>query len=223
MKTTRRVRAASLLAVAALGLSACGTVEDLTGGEDETSSEQEQQQEGDGNEGDGEETDDGETDGQEIDGGTTSLTAPGTQLKVGDKATVPQGDEGGTVQVTVSKITEGSFADLAHLEDADEYAGYTPYYVEYTITGTDSSSVLEYSLLDDVHPITSDGNRAGSLVVLGTFDKCDPNSFPKGFGPGDTVTDCDIAMLSEGQELGGAMFQQFEGDYTDANRIVWEE
>ena len=269
MKTTRRIQAVSLLAVAALGLSACGTVEDLTGGGDETTQDQndeqgqneeqdqdnqdqtDEQDEGHDEEQEGTETDgdggtdgdegtDGETDGvaeeepteTETDGGTTggegstSLTSPGTTLKVGDQATIPQGDEGGTVQVTVSKITEGSFADLANLKDADDYKDYTPVYVEYTITGTENSSVLEYSVLDDVDPITSDGNKAGSLVVFSSggasFDKCDTESIPKDFGPGDTVKDCDIAMLAEGQELGGAMFQQFEGQYADANKIVWE-
>lgn len=274
MKTTRRIRVASLLAVAALGLSACGTVEDLTGGGDDTQEGQESSdgrdsgtddgdsgtddgadeesteeesaeeeptdEETDGGEqateeeptdeetGSGEPITEGETDGTTDGpaGGSTSLTAPGTTLKVGDTATIPQGDEGGTVQVTVSKITEGSYADLANLKDADDYKDYTPVYVEYTITGTENSSVLEYSILDDVDPITQDGNKAGSLVIFSgggqSFDKCDTNSFPKDFGPGQTVKDCDIAMLADGQELGGAMFQQFEGEYAEANKITWE-
>ena len=181
MKANRRVRAASLLAVAALGLSACGTVEDLTGGSDEeTSSQEEQDQnddtnddsdtndsdesdsnddtnddESDDNSSDDEsddtdtdetddtndDSDDTESDDSDDDSGSQSLTAPGTELKVGDTATIPQGDEGGTVTVTVSKITEGSFADLSHLEDADEYKDYTPVYVEYTIKGTDLSLI----------------------------------------------------------------------------------
>lgn len=265
MKANRRVRAASLLAVAALGLSACGTVEDLTGGSDEeTSSQEEQDQnddtnddsdtndsdesdsnddtnddESDDNSSDDEsddtdtdetddtndDSDDTESDDSDDDSGSQSLTAPGTELKVGDTATIPQGDEGGTVTVTVSKITEGSFADLSHLEDADEYKDYTPVYVEYTIKGTDKSNPLEYAMLDGVRPVLTDGRRAGSLVIVGTqrFEKCAPDSFPKGFGEGDTVVDCDIAMLADGQELGGAEFAPYDGEYADAGKIVWKQ
>ncbi len=248
MKTTRRMRAASLLAVAALGLSACGAVDDLTGGSDkETTSENDgDNADSDDENTDGDDTDDGDddsTDGgdsdvenSDVDGsdeddsddgdqGSQSLTAPGTELKVGDTATIPQGDEGGTVSVTVSKITEGTFSDLAHLKDADEYKDYTPVYVEYTITGTANSSSLEYSMLDGFRPVLTDGRRAGSLVIVGTqsFDKCDANSFPKGFGEGDTVTDCDIAMLASGQELGGAEFAPYDGEYSDDGKVVWKQ
>lgn len=273
MKTTRRMRAASLLAVAALGLSACGAVDDLTGGSDKETTNQDdgdQNQNGDDNSdedsdddsdngddngddnsdddpdnGDGDDstdddnggddsTDDSNTDDDSTDvseesdsgdQGSESLTAPGTELKVGDTATIPQGKEGGTVTVTVSKITKGTFSDLAHLKDADEYKDYTPVYVEYTIKGTANSNSLEYKMLDGFRPVLTDGRRAGSLVIIGSqkFDKCDPNSFPKGFGEGDTVTDCDIAMLADGQELGGAEFAPYEGDYADDGKVVWKQ
>lgn len=251
MKTTRRMRAASLLAVAALGLSACGTVDDLTGGSDkETTSDSNQDQDDNGGDDSNDDSDDSEdddtdenadeddtadtddadsdddsTDDDSDDQGSDSLTAPGTELKVGDTATIPQGDEGGSVKVTVSKITKGSFSDLAHLEDADEYKDYTPVYVEYTITGTANSGSLEYKMLDGFRPVLSDGRRAGSLVIVGTqsFDKCDANSIPKGFGEGDTVTDCDIAMLASGQELGGAEFAPYDGEYSDAGKVVWKQ
>lgn len=239
MKTTRRMRAASLLAVAALGLSACGAVDDLTGGSDnETTSENSDN--GDNNDdsndnsdddsnddSDDENTDDDSTDDDDTDGdqGSQSLTAPGTELKVGDTATIPQGKEGDTVKVTVSKITEGSSSDLSHLEDAHKYTDYTPVYIQYEITGTDNSSNMEYRTPDGFRPVLSDGRRAGSLTIIGTqkFDKCDSNSFPKGFGEGDKLMDCDIAMLASGQELGGAEFAPYDGEYSDSGKIVWKQ
>lgn len=252
--THRRVRGAALLAVAALGLSACGAVEDLTGGSDNTSrTDGSQQPDGDGGSTDGGSadggstdggtTDDGSTDGGSTDGGSTdegttdegatddgssdggstSLTPPGTQLKVGETATIPQGKDDVPVTMTVSSITKGSYADLSQLKNADKYAGYTPYYVNYTMTGTDASKKLGYHMLEYVRPVLPDGRTAGSLVVIGKFDKCDGDSMPKDFGPGQTSTDCDIAMLPDGQELGGVEFEPYDGPYEDSGKVMWTQ
>ena len=241
--TTRRVRAASLLAVAALGLSACGGSDDeATTEETSSSSEASETQESaaDGEDAAAEdaadadaETADAETedaeesgdDAQATDAASQELTEPGTELTVGDKATVPQGDDGAAITLTVTKITKGSAADLKKLEDADKYTDYTPVYVQYTMTGTDSSGELGGDILDDVDPITTDGAKAGTLVIIGTspFEKCDSNSIPDDFGPGDTETTCQVAMLSAGQEIGGAQFAPYEGKYADDGKVVWQQ
>ncbi|MGO1166583.1 MAG: hypothetical protein ACTMHL_08190 [Janibacter sp.] len=249
--TTRRVRAASLLAVAALGLSACGGSDDeATTEETSSSSEASETQESaaDGEDAAAEdaadadaETADAETedaeesgddakdsegdDAQAADAASQELTEPGTELTVGDKATVPQGDDGAAITLTVTKITKGSAADLKKLEDADKYTDYTPVYVQYTMTGTDSSGELGGDILDDVDPITTDGAKAGTLVIIGTspFEKCDSNSIPDDFGPGDTETTCQVAMLSAGQEIGGAQYAPYEGKYSDDGKVVWQQ
>lgn len=234
--TTRYLRTASLLAVAALSLSACGGSDDDSSeassseaSQSEESSESEATEEESTEEETEEETTESEDAAAEDDaaaeGGSEELTEPGTELEVGKTATVPQGDDGGTITVTVSKITKGTAADLEQLEDADKYTDYTPVYVEYTMTGTDGSGELGGDILDDVDPITSDGNKAGTLVIVGTspFEKCDSNSIPDDFGPGDTETTCQVAMLSSGQEIGGAQYAPYEGDYADDGKVVWKQ
>ena len=228
------MRGAALLAVAALGLSACGAVEDLADGPDSSSQTDGNQQPDstDGSSTDGSSTDgstdssttDGSSsDSSSTDGGSTSLTPPGTQLKIGETATIPQGKNDVPVTMTVSSITKGSYADLSHLKDADKYKGYTPYYVHYTMTGTEASKELGYHLINYVRPVLPDGRNAGSLVIIGKFDKCDGNSMPKDFGPGQTSTDCDIAMVPDGQELGGAEFSPYDGPYEESGKVTWTE
>ncbi|WP_157074901.1 hypothetical protein [Janibacter limosus] len=233
--TSRRTSAAGLLAVAALGLSACGgsdtettssttssttstdsTSESTTDATSETEATEEPTEESTSSE--------SESDGEGSEGAAPAgLTDPGTELAIGKPATIPQGDDGATVTVTVTEITKGSSADLAKLKDADKYKDYTPVYVQYKMTGTDSSTELGGDILDDVDPILADGRKASTLILIGTspFKKCDRNSIPKDFGPGDTETTCQVAMVASGQEVTGAQYAPYEGDYSDDGAVVW--
>ncbi|WP_435200418.1 hypothetical protein [Janibacter sp. GS2] len=233
MKTTGTMRATSLLAVAALGLSACGGSDEDTTRETSSTSQASPSESATSDEAtESEDAVDEEVAVEESEssdgagaGGSAELTEPGTQLEVGARATIPQGDDDAAVTVTVSKVTRGTSDDLSQLEDADKYADYTPVYVQYTMTGTDSSSELGGDLLDDVDPITADGRKASTLVLIGTspFEKCDRNSIPDDFGPGDTETTCQVAMVSGDQKITGAQFAPYEGDYADDGKVVWTQ
>lgn len=122
-------------------------------------------------------------------------------------------------------MTEGSSADLSVLKDADKYADFTPVYVHYTMSGTDSSSELGGDILDDIDPILADGQKANTLILIGTspFEQCDSNSVPDDFGPGDTHTTCQVAMISPGQEVGGGQYAPYDGDYSDDGRVTWKQ
>lgn len=227
--TSRRMSIAGLLAGAALGLSACGG-----SGADTTTTGTSSTAEGSASESASsttsssetpteeptESTSDGDAEGADAPAG---LTDPGTELAIGETATLPQGEGGATVTVAVTKVTKGSSADLAKLKDASKYAEYTPVYVQYEMTGTDSSNELGGDLLDDVDPILADGSKASTLAIIGTspFKKCDRNSIPEDFGPGDTETTCQVAMVRSGQEVTGAQFAPYEGDYADDGAVVW--
>lgn len=229
--TSRRMRAAGLLAAAALGVTACGSDEatDATPSSSATSESASPSEETSAEETPAQETTSEDTTSPESeeegsdDAPAAELTKPGTELKLGETAVIPQGDDGATLELTVTEVTKGSSADLSQLKDADKYKGYTPVYVQYTMTGTDSSADLGGDVLDDVDPITSDGRKASTLVIIGTspFAKCDRNSVPDDFGPGDTETTCDVAMVQGGQEVGGAQYSPYDGDYADDGAIVW--
>ena len=239
--TSRRTSAAGLLAVAALAITACGgSDEDATtsattssatsestpsetSSDDATETEETEPTESESEDTESESEDDDAEGGD--DAAPADLSEPGTELSVGDPATIPQGDDGATIGVKVTEITEGSSADLSKLKDADKYKDYTPVYVQYELSGTDSSSELGGDILDDVDPILADGRKASTLVIIGTspFKKCDSNSIPKDFSPGETETTCQVAMVSSGQEVSGAQYSPYEGDYADDGAVVWKK
>lgn len=240
--TSRRMSAAGLLAVAALALTACGgsdedttttsttsstseSTQSETSSDDATETEETEPAE---TESEDEESDDTESEDDaegDDDAAPAGLSEPGTELSVGDTATIPQGDDGATIGLKVTEITKGSSADLSKLKDADKYKEYTPVYVQYEMSGTDSSSELGGDILDDVDPILADGRKASTLILIGTspFEKCDSNSIPDDFGPGDTETTCQVAMVSSGQEVSGAQYSPYEGDYADDGAVVWKK
>lgn len=234
--TSRRMSAATLLAIAALGLSACGGSEDDTttssstseSSASETSTESTDTESADTESPEESESTEEDTEAEE-DGDDAAapaeVTDPGTELALGETATIPQGDDGAAITVTVTEVTKGTSKDLAKLKDADKYKGYTPVYVQYEMTGTDSSTELGGDLLDDVDPILADGRKASTLVIIGTspFEKCDRNSIPKEFGPGDTETTCQVAMIADGQEVAGAQYAPYEGDYSDDGAVIWKK
>lgn len=232
--TSRRMSAAGLLAVAALGLSACGGSDTETTTSSSTSSASTTESETDAtseteepteSESESATDDEDSEDEDSEDAAPAGLTDPGTELAIGKSATIPQGDDGATVTVTVTEITKGSSADLSKLKDADKYKDYTPVYVQYEMAGTDSSSELGGDILDDVDPILADGRKASTLILIGTspFKQCDRNSIPKDFGPGDTETTCQVAMVASGQEVAGAQYAPYEGDYSDDGAVVWKK
>lgn len=157
--------------------------------------------------------------------GKDELTEPGTELGLEETATIPQGDDGAALTVTVTKIEKGKSADLSKLENADEYKEYTPVYVHYEMTGTNSSGDLEDDILEDVDPILTTGQKAPTLSIVGTspFEKCDRNAVPEDFGPGDTEETCDVAMIKDGMEIGGAQFRAYDTKYEDEGMIVWKK
>lgn len=245
---TQRIMTAAVGTTAALALAACGGSEsegggDTTSGSSETStptsettsegttsetstSESETGGSEDSAE-DGSETTSGTSGSADGEGSTAGaaaeLTKPGTELALGDPGTIPQGEGGASLTLTVTKITQGSSKDLSKLKNADDYKKYTPVYVHYEMTGTESSSQIGGDVLEDVEPVLTTGQQAPTLTIIGTspFEKCDLNDVPDDFGPGDTATTCAVAMVTDGQEVGGAMYDSGEGEYADDGKVVW--
>lgn len=248
---TRRITTAAVGAAAALALAACGSTDtegdggatggspsetgtssskatEESGGSEETTTEESEESGDDG--ADDMTSDDGESGTSESEGdsataGGAELTKPGTELALGDPGTIPQGDDGAALTLTVTEITKGSSKDLSKLENAEDYKKYTPVYVHYEMTGTESSSKLGGDVLEDVEPVLTTGQRAPTLTIVGTspFKKCELNDVPDDFGPGDTESTCAVAMVTDGQEVGGARYDSGEGKYADDGQVVWME
>lgn len=214
----------SLIAASALALSACGddpTMEKVTDGTASTEA----------TETPSEEPSTEPTESESADTGaapTGDVTAPGTELAIGEGATVPfeSGNDGsGVIEIVVDEIAEGKPADLAPLDLGDQAKGLVPYYINLTVTGVSGSDTLQnYSVNEDVEGLLPDGSEAQALSIIGSWEPCDNESFPGDFADGTSFTTCIPYLAPEASEVAGAQYAPYEGDYNpvDGAPVVWK-
>ncbi|MCX6399499.1 MAG: hypothetical protein NTX33_06185 [Propionibacteriales bacterium] len=157
------------------------------------------------------------------------VTAPGTELAIGDTAVLPltYGTEGtATVEVKVVGISEGTSADLKAAE-VDDAADYTPFYikVEMKILEVGPGGFGSYTPGSDFDGLTGN-TKAGSLIVFGDFAPCDDGGFEYDAKAGDTAPGCVPALATKGSTVDGV---QFSGgpddagyDQFDGKPVVWK-
>lgn len=157
------------------------------------------------------------------------VTAPGTELAIGDTAVLPltYGTEGtATVEVKVVGITEGTSADLEAAQ-VDDAADYTPFYikVEMKILEVGPAGFGGYTPGSDFDGLTGN-TKAGSLIVFGDFAPCDDGGFEHDAKAGDTAPGCVPALTTKGSKVDGV---QFSGgpddagyDQFDGKPVVWK-
>src|SRR5699024_2786469 len=189
--------------------------EETSSTDEETSAEEPSESSSDEetSESEDEESSESETDGDDAAAkGKDKLTKPGTEIGLGDTATVPQGDDGAALTVTVTKIEKGKFKDLSMLETSEKYQADTPGCLHDEVTATNSSKDLANDILEDVDPVLTTGQKAPTLSIVSTspFKKCELNSVPEDFGPGDTEQTCDVAMIKDGMKVGGAQYSDYD-------------
>jgi len=159
------------------------------------------------------------------------LTAPGTELKVGDTATVEWDHfELGIVQlnVTVDGVRTGTLAELeAAGVSADTMAkldGYTPYYVDYTVTKANlGDGELAYSSANEISAVNDKGADIPELTLIGTYDLCDSHSFDTSVDEGTPQVECAIFMVPGGQNFGAATWTAYGTSYDkyDGQPVYW--
>lgn len=154
------------------------------------------------------------------------VTAPGTELKIGDTATVSYENYDGVtglITLTVTSIDKGTEADLAPLNLGDKAAGMTPYYVRATITSADDAAAgLKYLSIDgDFDGLLKDGSKATPLTVIGSWAACESDTGPGEFTKGTSFDICAPALASGNAEVVGAQYRPSDGEYYD-KPIVWK-
>ncbi len=157
-----------------------------------------------------------------------ALTPPGTELAIGEWATVPfsyTADSEGVLQVRVIAVSEPAAGDLAQFDAATQakLAGYEARYVRVEVSGI--SGELAYAgVAGSFHPVTADGERGQQLDPLNRFGPCNADSLPSGFGPGSRSATCVIGLQGNGHgDVAGAMYTQTGTPYSqyDGEPIVW--
>ncbi|MGB7686208.1 MAG: hypothetical protein WBL45_10565 [Solirubrobacterales bacterium] len=137
-----------------------------------------------------------------------ALTPPGTQLKVGEEATlawVPFSEESATepeegidVKVTVEAIEKGSIDDFANIELEPEEEESTPYYVKFKVealSGTEPPPEEEPYIAFDA--IDDRGQEQSNVTFIGDFETCENTDMPRPFTNGESFEGC-LAYLVPG-------------------------
>ncbi|MER5551338.1 hypothetical protein ABT001_06600 [Streptomyces sp. NPDC002793] len=145
-------------------------------------------------------------------------TAPGTKLKVGDRAVLPfeyTSDKKGTIAVTVTAIEKGAEADMDAF--GDKAKGMTPYFIKMKVENVGGTDLSYASLkLDGV----LEGGAGTGVILMGDIPgKCDRESAPREFTTkGASYETCSLTATKTAP-VTGAEFD--EGDTYSDSPVVW--
>ena len=149
----------------------------------------------------------------------TGTTAPGTELKIGQRAVVPftyGTDTSGTIAITVTAIEQGDPADLAKF--GDKAKGITPFYLRATIENVDGSDLAYTSVsLRGTGP----GGRSTGVIISGETDRCESGSAGKDFSKAGAKYDtCVLTAASTGSSVTEAAYNK--ADAYEDSPVVWK-
>lgn len=150
---------------------------------------------------------------------SADVTAPGTELDIGEAATVPfeyAGTKSGTIAITVTSVKKG---DKDVLEKyGDKAKGFVPYYVKFeveNISGTDLSRSRP-----NLRATTADGGGTGVVISGDVPGECENDSAGTDFTTtGATFESCKLQAAPSDTEITGAEFS--EGDKYRDEGITW--
>ncbi|MBE1577447.1 hypothetical protein ACFORH_09715 [Amycolatopsis roodepoortensis] len=144
--------------------------------------------------------------------------APGSELKVGERAVVPFSDAGksGTIAITVKSVEIGPKADLAEFKDKGE--GSLPVYVRMVVENVGGTDLADTSV--SVRAVNPDGKGTKVIMASGT-PACKGEPAPAEFTkPGATYETCQTEGVKDGDDVGGVTFR--DGEYQD-DPITWKK
>ncbi|MGW2472668.1 hypothetical protein [Streptomyces sp. NPDC001665] len=146
------------------------------------------------------------------------VAAPGTKLKVGDRAVVPfkyGTSKEGTVAITVTAIEKGAEADMAPF--GDKAKGMTPYYIRMKVENVGGTD-LSYSSLR-LRGKLAGGAPTGVILIGDLPGKCDSETAPREFTTkGASYETCSLSATKT-DPIAVASFE--EGDAYSDSPVLW--
>ncbi|MFF3172667.1 hypothetical protein ACFVQ0_08585 [Streptomyces sp. NPDC057900] len=146
------------------------------------------------------------------------VTAPGTKLKVGEKAVLPfkyGTEKKGTIAVTVTAIEKGAEADMAGF--GAKAKGMTPYYIRMKVENVGGTD-LSYSSLK-LRGELADGGPTGIVLIGDLPGKCDNETAPRDFAKkGASYETCSLSATKT-SPIAAASFD--EGDAYSDSPVLW--
>ncbi|MFD4025614.1 hypothetical protein ACFWRV_19170 [Streptomyces sp. NPDC058576] len=146
------------------------------------------------------------------------VTAPGTKLKVGERAVLPfeyTSDKKGTIAVTVTAIEKGAEADMAPF--GDDAKGMTPYFIKMKVENVGGTD-LSYASLS-LRGALEGGAGTGVVLVGDIPGKCEADDAPGEFATkGASYETC---SLSATKTAPVTAVEFDEGDAYSDSPVVW--
>lgn len=158
--------------------------------------------------------------------------APGSEFAFGEYATVELAnldDEVQLVEMTVTGTREGSLADFeaagADQEFLDSLEGFTPMYVDIEMRQVaPMTATLEYeSIYSDFGAINENDSAVQDVTLFGSFEPCDTASIDPEFDYGTAHTTCVIVATQGSQQLAGVTYSPYDTEYDsyEGEPLVW--
>lgn len=207
-----RIVFAAALATIGLGLSACGSDGSGPSAQDESEPSTPASSAPGGESAAEDSSDDS---GASAEG---DATAPGTELKVGDRAVLPfeyTSEKKGTIAVTVTAVEKGAEADMASF--GEKAKGMTPYFIKMKVENVGGTDLAHASL--KLNGVLEGGTGTGVVLMGDIPGKCDNEAAPAEFTTeGASYETCSLSATT-GTPIMGAEFD--EGDEYTEGPVVW--
>ncbi|MGW1316919.1 hypothetical protein [Streptomyces sp. NPDC002426] len=146
------------------------------------------------------------------------VTAPGSKLKVGDKAVLPftyGTDKKGTIAVTVTAIEKGAEADMDKF--GAKAKGMTPYYIRMKVENVGGTD-LSYASLR-LRGQLAGGGPTGVILIGDLPGKCDSETAPRDFTTKGASYDTCSLSATKTEPVAAASFD--EGDAYSDSPVLW--
>jgi hypothetical protein len=146
------------------------------------------------------------------------LTAQGSELSLGDKATVayePRQDEVAALELTVTRVEKASFKLFVGWKLSKETLRTTPYFVHAKVTNVGGTNLGEERV--PLYAVDGDNKLIESSTFESTFKPCPSASLPEKFRDGDKTSTCLVYLAPEKGEVTAVSFRPTE----DFAPIVW--
>jgi hypothetical protein len=146
------------------------------------------------------------------------LTAPGSQLAVGDHAVVaykPRQDQVGALDIRVTALEKTTIKDFSAWQLNDAQKQSNPYYVRTLIKNVGDTDLGGREV--PLYVVNDQNVLLEPTPFASSFEPCPSTPFPQKFGPGDSVRACLVYLAPDHGDLVSVSFRPEE----TFNPITW--
>lgn len=146
------------------------------------------------------------------------LTAQGTELEVGEPATVayePRQGMIGALDIKVTSLERAGFSLFEGFELTKKTRKTAPYFVRARVTNVGETNLGERPV--PLYMVDGENRLIEASVFGGEFKPCDGSTFPKRFRNGDSVKVCLVYLAPDKGDLTAVSFRPSQ----DFNPVTW--